>query len=317
MRSIHGLRLSIAVLCVICTLSPNVVADDPLANLADDCQALIALQKDSALQQDSKTEDVLVASACPQLAAALRDSKWRDTLIGTTPDTLTIEQVRDFVILTERYAAPAQSNPSLTRQSLDSILKELPTPRTEERSVWDRIWDWLKATFESQTETDLATLLERLTGWIKADWILSMIQLGFAGAAAAAVVIFVRELRRAGVFGKRNQPVDRTDQPSAAAPHDSVLADVPPRSQPAFLLGVVVRRLQGSALPAQAPSMTIHEIRQQVISLAEPVQQQFLGLASGAERIAYADWQPDESQLGDLITTGENLLQSLSRKENS
>lgn len=306
-RSIHGLRLSIAVLCVICIAPANVRAEGSLATLADDCQNRLALQ------QDTHGEDLLTASACPELITALRDSRWREALFESTPDTLTIEQVRDLALLTERYATPIQSNPALSRQSLDTILEALPEKHIEERSAWDRIWDWLKAQFETRTETDLTTLLEKLTGWIDANWVLFFIQLGLGAAALVAVLIFIRELQRAGVFGKRNKPVDETSRRSAATLDDTTVV-VPLKLQPAALLGAVVARLRGDALPSEAPSMTVNEIRQQVTSLTEPLQEQFSGLAIGTQRIAYADWQPDDSQLRDLVIAGETLLQELSRK---
>ncbi len=313
MRSIHGLTWSIAALWVICIWSANVRAETPLTSLtsltslADDCQTRLALQ------QDTDSEELLTASVCPEFITALRDSQWRDTLFETTPDTLTIEQVRDLAILTERYTAPAQANPALSRQSLDAILEALPEEHIEERSMWDRIWDWIKAQFEAQTQTDLSTLLSKFTGWIDADWVLFIIQLGFGAAAVAAVVIFIRELRRAGVFGKRNKPVDVADRRSAPRPDDTTVV-VPLKLQPAALLGAVVARLRGDALPPEAPSMTVNEIRRQVTALTDPVQAQISSLATGTERIAYADWQPDDSQLRELVFAGETLLQELSRK---
>ena len=306
-RPIHGLRLSIAVLVVICIGSANVRAEASLATLADDCQTRLALR------QDTDGEDLLTAKACPELITALRDSRWQEALFESTPDTLTIEQVRDLAILTERYATPIQSNPTLSRQSLDTILEALPERHIEERSAWDRIWDWLTAQFEAQTETDITTLLEKLTGWMDANWVLSIIQRGFGAAALVAVVIFIRELRRAGLFGKRNKPVDETSRRFSATLYDTTVV-VPLKLQPAALLGAVVARLRGDALPPEAPSMTVKEIRQQVTSLTEPMQAQISGLAIGTQRIAYADWQPDDSQLRDLVIAGENLLQELSRK---
>jgi hypothetical protein len=315
-RTFHRRLLSIAARTIICIGSANVCAEDSLtplvslatlATLADDCQSRLALN------QDPEGEALLTASACPELITALRDSEWRGALFDTTPDTLTIEQVRDLAILTERYATPIQPNPGLSRQSLDTILDALPKQHIEEKSAWDRVWDWLKAQFEAQTNTDLSTLLEKLTGWINADWVLSIFQLGFAAATLAAVVIFIRELHKASVFGKRNKPVDESQQRSGATP-DHTSTVLPLKRQPAALLGAVVTRLRGHALPPEAPSMTVNQIRQQVAALTEPMQEQISGLATGSELIAYADWQPDDSQLRELVITGETLLRELSRQ---
>lgn len=240
-------------------------------------------------------------------------SEWQAAFFESAPDTLTIEQVQDLAILTERYATPVQSNPALSRQSLDTILENLPKQIVEEPSAWDRIWDWLKAQFEAQTQTDLATLLEKLTGWLDADWVLSIIQLVFGAAAIAAVVIFIRELRKAGVFGKRNKPADETHQRSVVTPHNTV-AVLPLQLQPAALLAAVVARLRGDALPPEASSMTVNQIRQQVTALATPMQEPFSDLAAGSELIAYANWQPDDSQLRELVIAGETLLRDLSHK---
>ena len=309
MRTFHRRLPSIAVWSALCIVSASVRADDSLtslASLADECQTRLALS------QDSEGEALLTASACPELITALTESEWQEAFFDSTADTLTIEQVQDLAILTERYATPAKSNPALSRQSLDTILEDLPKQLVEEPSAWDRIWDWLKAQFEAQTKTDLSTLLEKLTGWINANWVLSIIQLVFGAATIAAVVIFIRELRKSGVFGKRNKRVDEIHQRSAVNP-DNTTAVLPLKLHPAALLGAVVARLRGDALPPEAPSMTVNQIRQQVTSLATPMQEQFSRLAAGSELIAYANWQPDDSQLRELVITGETLLRDLSR----
>jgi len=279
----------------------------PLTSLADDCQTRLALS------QDTDGESLRTASACPEFIAALIGSEWQGALFESTPDTLTIEQVKDLAILTERYAKPVQSNPALSRQSLDAILEDLPKQLVEEPSAWDRIWDWLKTQFEAQTQTDLTTLLEKLSGWISADWVLSIIQLVFGAATIAAVVIFIRELRNSGVFGKRNKTVDETHRRSVVTPGITT-AVLPLKRQPAALLGAIVARLRGDVLPPEAPSMTVHQIRQQVTALAVPMQEPFSGLAAASELIAYANWQPDDSQLRELVISGEALLRDISRK---
>lgn len=307
LRINKGLHRAIMVFWVVCVGTASVRADDSLSAIADDCQTRLALQ------QEAEDENLLAASVCPRFAAQLRASPWQDTLVGTTPDTLTIEQVRELAILTERYATPAPSNPSLSRQSLTTILQELPKPQVEQRSAWERILDWLKAQFEAQTSSDLATLFEKLTGWIEAKWVLSIIQLGLCAAALVAVGVFVRELRRAGVFVRKKRPVYKSGSASAAHPMGDT-NPVPLRLQPAALLSAVVARMHGDVLPSQALCMTVQEIRAQPISLPALAQQQFSGLATAAERIAYANWQPDDGQLRDLVRAGETLLQDLLTK---
>ncbi len=314
LRIRRALRLATAALSVTFVVAADVHADDSLASLADDCQNRLALQQalQQALKQESDGAELFSASVCPQFTSRLRESQWQDTLFGTTPDTLTIEQVREFSILTERYTVPSAGNPSLSRQSLVTILRELPQPEVEQRSAWQHIRDWLKEQFEAQSSTDLPTLIKTFTGWIEARWMLAFIQVALCAAALAAVFVFIRELRRAGVLGRPGRTIARSEGGAATTPANAT-HPVPLRLQPAVLLNAVVARLQGDVLPSRAFSMTVQEIQAQQASLPASAQQQLSKLASGTERIAYADWHPDDIQLRELVRSGETLLQDLSQ----
>jgi hypothetical protein len=258
-------------------------------------------------------------AACPGLTEALQALGFDRTLPDDWRQHLDAHALRDLESLAERYTAPPPRVPGTA--SLAGILATLskseapPSP-----SLWESFKAWFKH-WLADSDSALARWLNRAVQ----QWNLHTEMSGtvleiigyLLGAAVviAALIVILRELRAAGVLGRRRA----TAATAAAGPDSDLRADDDPSSgRPAgdalsALLRELVACLSETGRLPEERVLTHRELVARSRFETEAQRAAFARVAAGAEALFYGPKDVGAVTDPGLLAEGRSLLEELSR----
>jgi hypothetical protein len=134
----------------------------------------------------------------------------------------------------------------------------------------------------------------------------------------AALVVLVNELRVSGVFGGGSERA-RVRGGTAYVPAWAKRAPLtlegvrraPAARQPALLLEMLVERLRARFGDAVRDSLTHRELADAAGALGVQSRGELDAVASAAERVTFAGWQPEPPDVETVISKGKAVLDEL------
>jgi hypothetical protein len=299
-------RRRLALACVAwllaCASGPASAASDGALRALDECVAQVS--------QQAAAPDLAVL--CPGLGQALRELG----IAGALPaDWQARNALPDIARIAHRYRDESR-DAAPDSGAMASVLEQLAAEQTvpSRRSWWDAFKTWLGKWLqgaESGGVPWLDRLLERLSNSVGLMQVVTIAMLVLV--VGFVVLLFVRELRAAGVFQQRRAggaAVRSNAGPEADGPVMD-LASAPLRDQPALLLRMLVARLRANGQLQQERSLTHTELVRHSSFGDDDGRTSFERVSRLAERVMYGAGEPDPRQAGDIIGEGRRLLARL------
>jgi hypothetical protein len=253
-------------------------------------------------------------AVCPQLDAALAALRLNEILFEGWQDKVNAHALRDAAVLTERYSEskPHRSlDPGVLRGILGSYKSQL-----EPHSWWHALEDWFKQ-WLAHSNSFLASWLNRFWDrWLShaevSPGLLKLFTYGLTAlAAAAAIVVIIRELNAAGL-ARRLGGVTRTRGARRGASQTASAAEAAPASSVAELLRALVQRLLQSGRLEAERSLTHRELIARSVFDSEAQRIVFAGVARTAESQLYGLQGAAPEVLQQVTRQGQALLLQLS-----
>jgi hypothetical protein len=301
-----SLRRRLALACgawlLACAAGTAGAASTGALDTLDECVARVS--------QQANARDI--TALCPGLEAALRELG----LDGALPrDWQARNALPDLVRIAHRYRdepPAASADPGAMAGVLEQLAAEQTVP--SKRSWWEAFKAWVGKWLQGAGSGGVPWLdrfLERLSHSVGLVQVVTVSLLAIV--VAMVVMLFVRELRAAGLLRQRRAA--GTAATSTTAPHaEEVVTDfanAPLRDQPALLLRMLVARLRANGQLRQERSLTHTELVRHSSFGDDEGRASFEGVARLAERVMYGACDPDPQQAGAIIGDGRRLLARL------
>ena len=253
-------------------------------------------------------------AVCPQLDSALAALGLNEILFEGWQDKVNAHALRDAAVLTERYS---ESKPqrSLDQGVLRGILGSYKSQQ-EPHSWWRSLEDWFKR-WLAHSNSFLANWLNRFWDrWLShaevSPGFLKLFTYGLTAlAAAAAIVVIIRELNAAGM-ARRLGGVTRTTGARRGATQAASAAEAAPGSSVAELLRALVQKLLQSGRLESERSLTHRELIARSAFDSEAQRIVFAGVARTAESLLYGSQGAAPEVLERVTRQGQALLLQLS-----
>ena len=227
----------------------------------------------------------------------------QDVAIGE----LTAEQAELLAETMADYRRPT-AGAQLQTARLREILADMRTHEPSRISLWQRLWQWLKA---SLTERRLAFSLEWLQALLQVSTSAWLWRLCMAVFIVTAAVVLVHELRQTH-WRRRRRVVASGVSASLPAQQPALswqdIAELPTGQRPGAVLRLVLASLNDGGLAFARAGNTHRDIAQGAHRLDEHRATRLRQLASQAEFTRFGGWQPDADESERLIRLGREIL---------
>jgi hypothetical protein len=294
-------------------LVAGVAAGQGLPAGASACVGALAAA-DRAVEADALPG--VVGDVCPDFLDALEASWWNASIPEDEAYFLERGGLESLIAAAETYTG--RRTLALAPAELDAIVTGLePFVTPPEPTIWEQLRDWFRGLFESENgeRTWLGEWLESLT--IPEAWERPILYVIAAIAVIAVLAILINELRLSGAFLGRQTRILRViagksaiaDQ--ATPDFDAIHSAARLGDKVELLFGLIVGRLRQREPGRLSPALTHREIARTAGTLDASARNSLLDVAGAAERVTYADWQPDPDAWRSILTSGETLVAEL------
>ncbi len=254
-------------------------------------------------------------AVCPQLDAALAALGLNEILFEGWQDKVSAHALRDAAVLTERYSEPKPQR-SLDQGVLHGILGSYKSQQVP-HSWWHALEDWFKG-WLAHSNSFLASWLNRFWDrWLSqaevSPGFLKLFTYGLTVlAAAAAIVVIIRELKAAGMARRLGGVARTRGARRGASQRPASAAEAAPVSGIAELLRALVQRLLQSGRLEAERSLTHRELIAHSAFDSEAQRIVFAGVARTAESLLYGSQHAAPEELEQVTRRGQALLLQLS-----
>ncbi len=259
-----------------------------------------------------------LGDVCPDLAREIEAGPWAPVLGRTPAGTLTARPFEDLVDVIAHYER-ASDAAVLAIDELDMIVESLrPFEPVARLSLWDRIVEWFRERLGLGDTSGDGGVLEWLRNLsIPEAWVRTLAYVLGLTVVIAVLLIAVNELRVSGAFGGsrgRRRGWTTEDVPPWAKRGPLSLDAVtraPPVRQPALLLALLVERLKERFGDVVRDSLTHRELAAAAAALGVRRRGELESVVAAAERITFAGWHPEPTDVEPVIAHGKAVLEEL------
>lgn len=313
--------LASSLIAALAAVGASSVLAQPLPAGVDDCVAKIktlrAFDVAPAAQQNGSSPTL--GEVCPDVADALAHNPWGEALAGVSPGDLETSAFIELTALVAGY----QLKPDVDRRplpgaaALDDVLAGLKLDKPAAPTIWQRIQQWYDDHFGASDDAARGWLGTWLRQFAPSERLVSyaVIILGIV-LVAATIAIVHNELRVAGFFGggilrKYSLLAQSASESEPDKPPDfDDVARAPLARRPVLLLALVLERLRARGVLPLRDSLTHRELLR-AARLSTQQNAAFGAVLDAAERVTFADWRPEEQDVGRVLAHGRELLSSL------
>jgi hypothetical protein len=293
---------------ILALLAGTTAIAQPLPDGAAAC--IDALEAARADGDDTDDKKPLLARICPDFSAALAATQWNALLEADNLDPAGLEALTS---LASRYQAPVAER--LAVDPLGAIVAELePFVPDEKPSLWSRFSDWINGLFEADDGEE-----SWLSAWLNSFSLSELSTDSFVRiiafvAVLAVLAILLNELRLSGAFissRRRVRGLAGTARDTAVevpVSLDAVLEATTIRRRIELLLTLVISRLQRQHGTALHVGKTHGELASAAGQLDPDLQEPFASIVRAAERVTYADREPDPAEFERVLESGRAVV---------